>query len=338
MSCCGPQNVRYIYQCPSSGEGTTYTFENVNVTGQGVFSGLSGTAVQFKGIASSDASVTVTNDAGNKVINLAVNTTAVVAAIPDSTTTVKGKTAYATDAESIAKASTTKALTASNLAALGASTTFQGLTRLATIPEAETGTATDIAVTPAGLDAVASAIPTQRVFANLAARTAAVPDYVGQVGVQQDTFVAYIGTDTVAGAWDIVLFAFGGINVVPSDTIIDLENGDLTIQDSNGNGHTLNIYDNGALNFTASGKLFIQDVAIPANSVVTSNVAAGQVNSKPINQFISTDNVTDVYTLGTYTTRRTVPNAATATTEQTMDVVCTLLSDLIATLKPTDTV
>ncbi len=59
----------------------------------------------------------------------------------------------ATDAQAQAKSDTARALTPSNLAALGASATFAGLVELATDAETQTGTDTARAITPANLAA-----------------------------------------------------------------------------------------------------------------------------------------------------------------------------------------
>lgn len=83
-------------------------------------------------------------------------------AVPDATTTVKGKVELATNAESVAGSATNLAVTPSGLAAAIAaialaSTTIKGLVELATNAESIAGIATDLAVTPAGLSA---ALPT----------------------------------------------------------------------------------------------------------------------------------------------------------------------------------
>ncbi|GAA2821571.1 hypothetical protein EDC40_10353 [Aminobacter aminovorans] len=61
---------------------------------------------------------------------------------PSATLTSPGVVELATDAEAIAKADAVRALTPSNLAALGASTTLAGLVELATAAEVATGTDT----------------------------------------------------------------------------------------------------------------------------------------------------------------------------------------------------
>lgn len=68
-----------------------------------------------------------------------------------ASTTATGVVELATDGEAQAKSDTARAVTPSNLAALGASTTFVGLVELATTAEAAAQTDTTRAVTPAGL-------------------------------------------------------------------------------------------------------------------------------------------------------------------------------------------
>jgi hypothetical protein len=70
-----------------------------------------------------------------------------------ASTTAPGAVELATDAEAIAKSDTARAITPSNLAALGSSATFAGLVELATDAETQTGTDTARAITPANLTA-----------------------------------------------------------------------------------------------------------------------------------------------------------------------------------------
>lgn len=324
---------KYIFQCPSTEEGVTYTFSNINVTGQGVFSALSGTEVQFKGIASSGSTLTVTNDAPNGTVNLEVNTSAVVAAIPDSTTAVKGKTAFTTDAEAIAKTSTTKALTASNLAALGASTTFAGMTRLATVPEATTGTATDIAVTPAGLKAVVDAVTVTATFANAGARGTATPAYIGQVGVQQDTLVPYIAYGTGVGEWRAYILTVGATNSIFAITTIDIAGFDLNLTNSGATNARMNVIDGGAISFTESGRIQIEGANITGDSVITT-AAAGVMSSKLISDFLSNSSANELYTLSNATGSKTL-DVSTATASEVADVVASLIQDIEDLKRPT---
>ncbi len=73
-----------------------------------------------------------------------------------ATTSLAGVVELATDAESIAKADTVRAITPSNLAALGASDTFAGFIELATDAETRAQVITNRAVTPANLAARAA--------------------------------------------------------------------------------------------------------------------------------------------------------------------------------------
>ena len=52
-----------------------------------------------------------------------------------------------------------------------------------------------------------------KTFANAAARATATPDFLGQVGVQLDTFTHYTGTTLVAGGWTVYDFAISGGSV-----------------------------------------------------------------------------------------------------------------------------
>lgn len=333
MSCHrGPTIVKYNVYCGesgSTGEGTTYTFENINVTGQGVFDNLTGTAVSFKGIASSGSTITVTNDDPNNTVNIELSSAAVIAAVPAASTTVQGKVELSTDAEALAKASTTVALTPSNLAALAATTTFAGLTEYATDAETQLGTSTTLAVTPAGLQSVVDLIPVNRVYANEAARTAATPDFIGQLAVQQDNLTTYIGSNTLAGYFDVPLFTFGIQNLCTVDTGIDLQGGEISISDSTASGKMVNFFDGGTLNFLSTGRFAIANAVVPADSVIMTTSTAGQLTSMSIQQILSTANFSPVYTITGDTTRRTF-DPTTVTLPQIADVVATLLRDLAA--------
>ena len=84
-----------------------------------------------------------------------VDAGAVLSDLPDATDTVEGVVVLATDADTIAGTSTTKAVTPFGLAARTATDTRRGIVELATTAEATTGTDTARAVTPAGVKAVA---------------------------------------------------------------------------------------------------------------------------------------------------------------------------------------
>src|SRR5690606_36870500 len=160
MSCCNntPRRVNYIINCnPDCPDVQNWVFSNANVEGQGVFFQQDGTSVEFYGIMNTDGYLTVKLDTNNKDISIDIDPDVISGSIPDSTTTVKGKVALATDVEAQAKSSTTKVLTPSNLAAVTASTPATGLVELATSPETVTGTDTQRATTPAGVKAALDA-------------------------------------------------------------------------------------------------------------------------------------------------------------------------------------
>lgn len=336
MSCCNNRPQKIIIDC---GGGTSETVEfvvsNANLTGTGVFLAQGDTTLTFRGIASSGGTITVSADNVNQTVNVEANTSAIVAAFPDATTAVKGKVELATDAETIAKTDTARAITPSNLAALPSTTTFVGLTRFATNAETIAGVLATVAVTPAGLDATLDQFPTMQVFANAAARATATPTFIGQVGVQQDTLVPYLGSNTLAGYFDAPLLAVGIPNQIESDTELAV-GAELVVTSVTDDG--ILFANGGVLGMASTGRIWINNSVVPGNAVLVTSSTDGQMAYKTIAEFLSSDNNSDTYTLGAFTERRTVPNAATATTEETMDVLCTLLTDLFALLRPTNVV
>lgn len=70
---------------------------------------------------------------------------------PDATTSVKGKSELATDAETLALADTARTVTPSNLGALVASTSQRGLVALASAAQARAKSASNVALTPSNL-------------------------------------------------------------------------------------------------------------------------------------------------------------------------------------------
>ena len=56
-----------------------------------------------------------------------------------------------------------------------------------------------------------------KTFANAAARVAATPDFLGQVGVQLDTFTIYTGTSIASGGWTVYSFAVSSGSVATSN-------------------------------------------------------------------------------------------------------------------------
>jgi hypothetical protein len=185
-----------------------YTFENANLVGIGVFDNDTDNLVQFRGIVSNSASLTVTLNATDNTIEFDFDDEALIIDIPDATTAQRGILETATDAEAIAKAATNKTLTPSNLAALDASTSFQGLVELATDAETIAGISTTLAVTPAGLAAV-GATNTLTTWADAVTRAGADPSYDGQIGVQRDTNVPWVANGAAVGDFDVPLVIQG---------------------------------------------------------------------------------------------------------------------------------
>lgn len=355
MSCscnCTPCNCqpRPSICCTPTVESISYTFENGNLIGIGVFDNETDQLVQFRGIASNSVALTVTLDAPNNAIILDFDDAQLVAAIPDATTTQRGILETATNAEAIAKAAVDKILTPSNLAALGGSETFIGLLELATDAETIAGVSTTLAVHPAGLAAAAALYRTET-FADAVARGAAVPDFVGQFGAQLDTDVPYLAYAAGAGSWKQILASGDAFSVtqgapvtwsMPDTWDIDAgTTGDLTFTDfaliTFSNSPVVfasSVQFDGNQNFTATARIFDDGVIVPANSVLTTSSTAGQLNSSLINTFISSANTQTGYT--TFTNPATIRtcDTATVTLPQLAQLVGTLIEDLKARLLP----
>ena len=304
MSCnsCGSSQscgCNYIVELPNNPV-VAYTCANINLTGIGVYDSQNGNEFDFRGITSGNNSLLVTLDAGNNSILLTFNIQQIIDDLPDATTTQRGVLETATDAEAIGKALNNKILTPSNLAAIGATTTFSGLIEIATNAEALAGASTSLAITPANLAYVNAAQLTTVVFADAVARGAAVPAFNGQFGYQQDTDQAYVSYGTNAGEWYVVM-SESGTNpasfVITAGGIYFAAGSSLTI----GDGAIASICTFAALSrtiYSAASKLDlsstslvqIDNVSIPANSVVITGGVAGNPSSKLINTFISTSN------------------------------------------------
>jgi hypothetical protein len=339
MSCV--RTIKYILNCGSSSEeAPALTFSNINTTGVGTWSATSGTSIQFKGLASSGGTVTITNDAGTGTINLEANTTAITAAIPNATTAVFGKTRLSSDADAIAKTATDRTLTPSNLAALGATTTFVGLTRLATNIETGTGVSTTLAVTPAGLKGITDLLRTSTTFANDAAVTAAVPKFDGQLGVRLDNNQVYVSTGALAGEWTSPMVTMNVSNVTDAQTFLDIQGGNFTISDSGANDTALEIsngaklyVNQGKLDFATTSRVQLAGVNITGSSVITTSSTAGQVSSKLIADFISTSSTTGDYVVDGYTELRSY-DTATVTLPELARALATLIEDLSNVKRP----
>lgn len=339
--------------------------ENINTLGIGVYDSTSGTTFQMRGIYSANASLTVALDAGNNAIVLTLDVGSIIDDLPQATTTQRGVGETATDAEAIAKASTTVFVTPSNFAAMGSTTTFAGLVELATDAETQAGISTTLAVTPAGLTSLIATLGHTVTFADAVARGNAVPEFQGQFGAQLDQNQAWLSFGVAAGNWNGIL-TLGVNNSTVGDTNVDLNGGIFNFHSGSFNidGSTTNTWggnytlDNVVFTFTnvstidlASALIGIGGVLVPVDSVlITGSGAAGDPDSKLINEFLSTDNV-QTYGLPSGTLARTtfatyagqnISNPPTEAEVQAIDDALVIVSrrlgalitDLMDTLKP----
>lgn len=332
-----------------------YNFQNVGLLGIGTLDGVDGVDVNFRSIASANAALTVTLDAGNNAIILTLDIGSIIDDLPQATTTQRGVGETATNAEAIAKVSTTVFVTPSNFAAMGSSTTFAGLVELATDGETQTGTSTTLAVTPAGLASVIALQQGTETWANAVARAAAVPDFAGQVGVQLDTDVLYIATGTVAGDFDMPVFMLGNtLQQIPlaANTTLDLNGTTITLSGpgtlaiSNGgfshDGGTAS-FNNGIVRFGDSAsedfdfgaqcRVRVANVTVPANSVFITTGTGGEVSSALISTFLSDVNQDTGWTNFTNSAIRKTGDCNTITLPQLAQVVDTLIQTLGTSLQ-----
>lgn len=322
-------------------------FSNVNLAGIGVLDSASQPNINFRGVASANALMTATLDAGNHTVLLTVDSTAIAAALPTATEIQRGVGETASDAEAQAKAATDKFLVPSNLAALASSTIFAGLVELATNAETQAGASATLAVTPAGLASVTATQKTTTTWADAVARAALVPAFEGQFGFQLDSNNGYVATGAGAGAWSN-LFTFGQTNVIPaaSLTVISFGAGAvidiigaggisvtgassyISITGGNLDATSGTIQIDGAVDFQLTGS------SIPANSLVAS-AGAGSLTSALISGFISANNVDTGWAVTNLTPLRTLDCAA-ATLGDLRNIVGTLLSIILDStpLKP----
>lgn len=312
-SCCQQCGCNYTVVLPDNPNG--YNALNVNTAGVGVVDSVTGPSnnvidFNFRGIVSTSAALTVALNAGAHTIELTVDIDEIIAELPQATTTQAGIGETATDAESIAKASTTVFLTPSNLAALGASLTFAGLVELATDAETQAGISTTLAVTPAGLASVVQGLLTTQTFVDAVGRGGTFPDFDGQFGAQLDTNAAYVSTGTNAGDW-IGILTLGSVgNELTAATTVDTNTFTFTLNGAGvlaldsvaltvSNNATASTFNNGVLRFGdssslvfdwgASTDLYIAAAQVPSNSVL-GTAAAGVPTSRLLNTFLSTAN------------------------------------------------
>jgi hypothetical protein len=295
--------------CTPTVESVEYTFENGNLIGIGVFDNDTDNLVQFRGIVSDSAALTVTLDPADVAIVLSFDQDALVADIPDADTTTRGILETATNAEAIAKAATNKILVPSNLAAIGASDTFAGLVELATDVETQAGISTTLAITPAGLASTYADVPTQQQFSDSVARNAAFPTTEGQIGFQLDADLMFVGFGTGVAEWAQVLSDTAAQQQFAHPLDIQLTIADFVAASIGAGRVSFNDFGEvlftGTGNVTVSGGYFqvlggyfdlnttefrVNTVAIPADRVLITSSTAGDVSSTNISNFLSSLN------------------------------------------------
>lgn len=341
---CQQCNCGYIVALPESVE-SQLTFQNVNLTGIGVLDGQSGSAVNFRGVASANVFMTVTLDAGNHVALFTIDINALAAALPAATTTQPGVLETATDAEAIAKAVTDKIVTPSNFAAMAASATFAGFVELATNAEAITGTSILLALTPANLTAVLATKGTTVTFADAPTRVAAVPAFKGQFGYQLDALSAWVAASTTAGDWQQIFsngttYSVDQANTVQINTASQLQFSQADAISTVGiDFNTMGVqftnamvtFSNTLMNF-ASATPQVGGVSMGASQVFTTD-GGGQVNNRALNTFISSANTQTGWAVTNPSVSRTLDVAA-ATLGDLRAVVGTLINDFKAIKLP----
>lgn len=334
--------------CTPTTESVEYTFENANLVGIGVFDNDTDNLVQFRGIVSNSASLTVTLNATDNTIEIDFDDAALVLDIPDATTSQRGILETATDAEAIAKAAVDKILTPSNLAALDASTSFQGLVELATDAETIAGVSTTLAVTPAGL-AAAAALYSTLTWADAVTRAGDTPGFDGQIGVQLDTNVPYVANGAAVGDFDVPVLVGSGTNTLAAATTI--ANAGFNITYSGTGGVLISV----SGNFTVSSNvLFTGNMQFGSGGVETINFEGGvfQINGGTLNtellgadvtgnvtafavaNFLSNYDTQTGYTAFTNGAVLRTCDTTTVTLPQLAQIVGTLIEDLKAIQLP----
>lgn len=273
--CCSPAPATC---CTPTTESVEYTFENGNLAGIGVFDNDTDNLVQFRGIVSNSASLTVTLNATDNTIVFDFDDTALVADIPDATTTQRGILETATNAEALAKAATDKILTPSNLAALGGTTTFAGLLELATDAETIAGVSTTLAVTPAGL-AAAGQLTGMTTWADAVTRAGATPTFDGQIGTQLDINVPFVANGTGAGDFDVPVL-ISGANTLLGNVSVATAGFDFTFTGAG------NVVVNLSGSFAVAGTAYLYaDIQFGSGGAEAINFEGGtlQVNGSALN-------------------------------------------------------
>ncbi len=305
--------------------------------------------MNFRGVASANALMTVTLDAGNNAILLTVDSAAIAAALPAATTTQAGVLETATNAEAIAKAATDKIVTPSNFAAMAASTTFSGFAETATQAEVNAGVDALRYVAPDTLGVLLGTKKNTTTFADAVARAAAVPAFVGQIGTQLDTDQPYVASGAGAGAWD-ALMVFNSTATVANGTTNGLQLGTSTLDISDGtisfvattiSGDSMTISFTNNTTINVQGSTFNMDAAVfqiggssmGANSVLCTSGTPGDLTDFALSTFVSNANVDSGWTVTNLGALRALDCSA-ASLGDVRNILGTLITALLGTLKP----
>lgn len=337
MSCCNRQRPvqNFIVNCaPNCPDAQDISISNANIEGQGLFFQKVGNEFQFYGLMNTDGYITVTLDADNKAVSIDIDPELISGSIPDSTKTVKGKTAYASDAEAVAQASQTKALTPSNLAALIASTAATGLVRLATGPETVTGTDTAKATTPAGVKAAVDAAKAIQVVADSPGRTSATPAYVGQLLYQSNNGTWWTGTSLTTGGWEMKTVTNSNVaNQMVSGASFSNATGTITFDATNGVSFSGVSNLSSSLQFRIGGVLpSSSDVPASDSGLIAINNSTGAPGFMALSRMLSEFSVESYFVSSNPGIRNFDPT--TADLDTTKNVLATLIFDLAANKKP----
>lgn len=280
-------------ECPDTPE---ITLQSINVTGIPILDSWNGTLGNFRGVASGNAMMTVTLDAGNHVALFTLSASAIAAALPAATTSQVGVLETATDAEAIAKAATDKIITPSNFAAMPASTTFAGFIEIATNAEVLAGASGTLAVVPSSL--------ASRNFASL------------NTGISSIAAAAGPTIDFGAAA----TLEFSGSN---AETIII-------------NGLSFRLDGGATLNFSSGASTIEIGGVGMADQTLLGTGAGSAVDSFPITAFLSSFNTQGGYTPSSNVGVLRTWDCNTVTLPQLAGALATLINDLKLFLAPTN--
>lgn len=331
-----------VPECP---EQIVYASQNGNLTGIGVLDSNTASLGTFRGVVGDGAFISTTLDAPNKSVVVSLISGNIAAAVPQATEATAGKGEVATQAETNAGVSDTTFVTPLKLQTRQATTTMFGLGRLGTQAEINVGTVADALVTSLTLGTRLLTVKATRVFGNAAVRASATPDFDGQVGVQLDTEMVYTATGLAAGNWQSSFLQPNTTTTLSADTTISLNGNAWVFQD----GATEHVrIDSGVmtfsgsvgilagtnLNFATTSTLSVNNVTIPADSLMATSGTAGRPTSLPRLNFLSTYNPEATWAAPTGTLARTTFDQSTVTLPELAKRVAALITDLLAVKLP----